>query len=414
MRFERSLLALFLAISLVTVGCAGPAGEQVEDAEAMTLSPGTDAGMPLVLNETNNTEDVTVSTSEAGVEASLSEPGEDAPEGFAGWLTVSASKDAEDGQRIIEVSVDDEERELPVTVDEADEPVEMGQTANLTFSARTLEGELVLTNDANATSAPIPQAASFQEPRSFGPTSVQISQRSQLPTELVQAINGSEVGHSLTVEVPEVFGPEKVEDQTAREETIERETEIPNQLDLPRRQAQQLIPQDAQEGDEVDVPVTRDGQGVPYVIESLGERQVSLAMALDEGANVTLYEAWPDQAQVTNTTGENATIQLSPDVKEGHTLTWNENWGNVTEVTSYTNETIVLRHTPEIGTTYETTDRRSQQAIETEVVDLTEDQVILEQTNPHPLAGQTIVFDVTIESAQDAPQQPRPPQRPQR
>lgn len=403
MRFERSLLAVFLAISLVTVGCAGPAGEQMEDAQAMSLAPGTDAAMPLVLDEADDPRNATVEASDAGLEASLSDAPEDAPEAFAGWLTVSASAEAEPGEHVVDVTVDGEERELPVTVDEVDEPIEEGQITNLTFSARTQAGELVMTNEANTTEAPIPQAASFQEPRSYGPTQVRLSQRGQLPSELVDALTGAEVGHSLSVEVPEVFGPEKTEDEHPREEEIDRETTVPNEIDAPRRQAQQLLPQDAQEGDEVDVPVTQQGQGVPYTIKQLGQQQVSLELALEKGANVTLYQAWPDQAEVTNTTGENATIRLNPDAQEGDVLTWNENWGEVTEITSITNETITLRHSPEVGTTYQTMDRRSQQQIETEIVDVTEDRIVVEKTNPHPLAGQTIVFDVTIEGARDAP-----------
>lgn len=408
MRFERSLLVLSLAVVLVTVGCAGPSGSS--QAEAMTVSPGTSAAMPLVLEKADVApENVSVSTDADDLQVSLDRPANASQEDFAGWLSVYATAQAEDGKRIVDVTVGAEERQLPIEVDEPDEKIEKGQIANVTFSARTQTGELVMTNERNASEGPIPQSASFQAPPSFGPTPVQVADQGRLPGPLVDAIAGSEIGHSRSVDVPEVFGPEKVQENRSREKTVKRELTAPTELQYPTRKAQQLLPRDAQQGDEVDVPVTKSGQAVPYTVEKLGRQKVTFSLALEEGENVTLYEVWPDAAQVTNVTDGEATIRLSPDVEEGEVLTWNEQWGNVTEVVSVTNETIVLRHSPEVGLTYEQTSRRSQQVVKTEVVSVTNDTIELSKENPHPLAGETLTFDITIEDARDPPKQPRRP-----
>lgn len=405
MRSHRSLLVLFVAVALLTVGCAGPGdGEEFADAETMTLAPGTTASMPLMLNDTDaDPEEVTISTEDDGLDASLSNQASNGETGLAAWLTVSASESAEDGEHVLDVLLDGEERQLPVTVDTPDDPLQEGEIGHLTFTARTSAGEVVMTNDERTAQSPLPKAASYQDPQQFEPISAQLVEQGQLPAPLVNGVIGSEVGHTNSVDVPEIFGPEKIEQTQQREETIQREIVAPSQMEYPTQQAQRILPRDAQEGDEVDVPATQDGQMLPYVIEELGQQQVSFSFAAEEGQRLTLYEAWPDAANVTDVGAEEVTVYVTPEQQEGDTLTWVQEWGNVTEVTSITEEEIVLRHSPEEGLTYQQMDRRSQQAVETEIVQVTEDEIVLSQTNPHPLAGETLTFDVTIVDREEAP-----------
>lgn len=410
MRSYRSLLVLFVGLTLLTVGCADPGAQQLEDAQAMTLSPGTTASMPLTLEEGDLEEDVgadevNASTSVDGMEASVDDLVETDEGGLAGWITVNASDDAAEGEHTVTVSLDGEERVLPVNVEEPAEPFEQGDVPHITFTARTFGGELVLTNDRNVSNASFPESAAFQEPQQFQPLPAQLGPQSQLPGELVDALEGAGMDHSRSVQVDEVFGPEKIEETQAREETVERELSVALTMDLPAQQAQQLLPRGVEEGDEVDIPATQEGHQAPYIVEELSEQQVSLSFALEEGETFTLYEAWPDAANVTDTSGEEATIRLESDVDEGEQLAWNADWGNVTEVTSVNETQIVLRHSPSEGFTYEQTDPRSQETVETEVVEVGSEEIVVEQTNPHPMAGQPLIFDVTVVD-EGAPEQP--------
>lgn len=405
MRPHRPLFVVLLAASLLSVGCAGPASQELQEAQALTMAPGTNASMPLFVADEEfdanvSPEDVTVSAPDDGLEASLVGT-VDEDNGSAAWLTVSASNETSEGEHAVEVSVDGEQRTVPVTVETPEDPIERGQVAHLTFSARTQEGELVLTNDENASEAPLPRSASFQEPRSFEPIAPQMTKGGQLPPELVDAVVGSGVGQTQDVEVPELFGPETVEKTQPREQTIQRESTIPTKVDYPPRQAQQILPRDATQGDEV--TLNQKGMSVPYTLENMSRQAVSFELALEEGDNFTAYPAWPDAAQVTNLTDSEATVYVTPTDEEGEKLTWIEPWGNVTELASVTDEKFVVRHSPEEGFTYEQPSPRTGQPIQTEVVEVGSDEITVSQTNPHPLAGQTLVFDVTVVDRGKAP-----------
>jgi FKBP-type peptidyl-prolyl cis-trans isomerase 2 len=397
MRRYRSLLFFALAAVLLTVGCAGPdQAAELEQAENTTLAPGTNATMPLVVNETEaEPGEVSASLSADGLDASVSNTVAENGS-VAGWLTISADDSAEEGEHVVEVSLGEETRTLTVNVDEPDDPLTQGEQAEVTLTMRTEDGGVAMTNDEFVAEAPVPKASDYQEPDTFKPASIPLSPRTQLPEELLDALTGADANHSISVDAPGAFGPAEFQENRSREETVEREISASANLTLPPRQAQQILPRDVSEGDEVDVPVTQDNQALPYVVESMGQQQISLSLALEEGDNATLYEAWPNAAQVTNVTDGEATVRLDPGVEEGDTLTWNEHWGEVTEVTNVTSEQITLRHSPEEGLTYERMNERTQQAIETEVIEVTEDKIVISQANPHPLGGETVIFDITV------------------
>lgn len=411
MRLDRPLLASFLTAMLLTVGCAGPGAEELASAQALTLSPGTNASTHFVLDEADLPEDldagdVTVDAPADGLNASVAHVVED--EGtLAGWITVSAASDVAEGERTVDVSLGGEERAVPVTVAEAEDPLQEGEVGHLRLTARTLGGDLVVTNDENVSQAPFPRTAVFQE-QGTEPIELQISERSQLPPALLDALAGADVGHSLTVKVPAFFGPETTEQTQARETEVPRESTAPTELTLPTQRAQRFLSPNTQQGDEVRVPATDDGQPVPYTVEEASRQQVQFSLALDEGETFTLHEPWPGAANVTNVTDEQATIHEDPNATEGETITWIEPWGDVTEVTSITEDAIVLRHSPSEGLTYEQTDPATEQTIETEIVEVSADEIVAEQTNPHPLAGDAIVFDVTVADRGQAQASPGP------
>jgi FKBP-type peptidyl-prolyl cis-trans isomerase 2 len=313
---------------------------------------------------------------------------------------VTADEEA-DGEHTVTVTIGDTERVVPVTVEEPEDPLERGEVGQLVFTARTTDGRLVVSNDANVTDAGYPETAVFRAMGTSGAVPVPLQEGGQFPAELVDVATGVGIGHSITVPVGELFGGEIVEDTQPRETSVPRELTVPVETSYGARQAQQVLDRDTQEGDEVDLP--QEGFRVPYTVETIGQREVTFQLAVEVNETFTLVEPWTDAARVTNTTDGQATIDHDPDVAEGDQLTWVDAWGNVTEVVAV-DESIQLRHSPPVGLTYERTDPRSGQTISNEIVELTDDEVRIEQTNPHPLAGEPIIFDVTvIDRGQEGP-----------
>lgn len=396
---SRSLSVLAFALLLVTVGCAGNGAEPLESAQAVTMSPGTNASTAFTLDETQasslSADNITASSSQDGLSASVT-ANADGDGGIVGWVSVQATDEASEGDHTVDVNLGGDQRTVSVEVAEPSDPLGQGDIGHLTFTARTLDGELVMTNDENVSQAPHPEHSAFQAAQSFDPAPAQLSERGQLPAELVRSLVGADVGHDREVHIEEFFGPETLEQTRNRETNLTRELTAPVELSYPTQQAGQFLPRDAQQGDEVDVPVDQAGHRVPYILEEVGRQQVQLSLALDQNDTFTLYEPWPNTANVTDVGEEQATIRVEPGVAEGDVLAWNDAWGNVTEVVEVTDEKIVLRHSPEEGLVYEQTDARSGQAVRTEVLEVTDDEIVVEQTNPHPLAGDTVVFSVTI------------------
>lgn len=419
---DRPLFALILASTLALAGCATPGGSP-DAAQSMTLAPGSNASTPIVFADANaQPDDVSLSVSDdAGLDVELPDPLHANDTGaLAGWVTVSAPEDADEGEHAVVVSLETPdgeslERVLSVTVETPSDPLEQGEIGMLELTARTQDGGLAFTNNETVANAPLPEAPGYQAPQRFDPIPAPLSPRGQLPAELVQAVIGSDVNHSLSVEVPEAFGPASIENPQPREETVEREVQIPSEIEVPARQAQQVLPRDAQEGDEVDLPVTGNPNApAPYIVDKLGQQQVRFTFAHEAGERLTLYPAWPDGANVTEVGEENTTLYVTPTQSKGERLTWVEPWGNTTEITEITDATVTLRHSPEEGLSYTKQSRRSQQPVEATVVNVTQDQIIVSQENPHPLAGQTLVFETTILDRKQAPQgSPQPGQPPQ-
>lgn len=412
-------IVLAASLLLLVAGCAqvddGADGEHVA---AMTMSPGTNASTLFLAEETDMDPanvDVTVDEPD-GLDVSLSDRLQANDNGtLAGWVTVDAASDADEGQHAVTIELDDgedpQEHELTVTVEEPEDPFAQGENAQLRFSAITQDAELAFTNNETVANAPLAEADGYRDPQTFqafGP--IPLNPQGQLPEAMIQAVIGAGVNHTVDADVPEAFGPEFQEQRQPREETLDRDTQIPTTIEVPRASAETLLPPDPEEGDEIELPVTGDqDHPLPYEITELSEEQAAFEIALEQGDTVTVHEPWPDASEVTEV-GENDTIiRTTPPDGEGDTLTWNEDWGETTEILDVNEDEIVLRHSPEVGTTYTQTNPQTGQSTQIEIVDITEDEIVTEQENPHPLAGETLTFIITPEQRAEPPQQPGQP-----
>lgn len=408
MNLSRPAIALCLTLTLVLAGCASPGDTSADAKGALNLAPGSTASVPLTFADINATPaDAQVAVADAdGLD--VQPPGTLLAGDNAtlnGWLTVTAPSDAEPGDHQVTVTLEagDQTQEalVDVSITQPNETLAQGEIAQLHLTARTQEGQIAFTTDGNISDSPFPTTESFQPPQRPGPTQVPLQERAQLPGDLLSQLVGAGVGQDLSVDIPEAFGPETIEQNQSREETVQRTVERQRVTEVPRQLAQQrqLINQSTEEGDTLSLP----GTALPYVVDHLNQTTVRLVLDAQENQTYTLQEAWPDAAEVTQVNQTTVTLYVTPPVEDGEMFTWNPNWPNATEIATMTDEEIVLRHSPDPGTTYTQTSRRGQTA-ELTVAELTEESVVLHRDNPHPLAGQTMTFEIHIEGAQQAPQ----------
>jgi FKBP-type peptidyl-prolyl cis-trans isomerase 2 len=403
------------AASLVLLaGCTGPGGGPAYEASPTTITPGASGATALVLGEDAGGFDQVEVAEDDGLDVDVKLPA-DGGNASAVWVVVTAPEDAEEGEHGVLLDVDPKDGEpaqarVPVEVATPEDPLGSGEVANLTLSALTLDGQLAYTNDEAVANASLPKAPGYQDLGTYRPIPAPVGERaaqqSQLPVQLLGALNGTGVGHSLYVEVPDAFGPEFQNSTQPREETVDRTLETQASIELPPQQAQRFVSPNAQEGDEVRLPLAGpQAPGIPYVLVNKTQQSLGFELAAEEGGALTLYEAWPDATVVDAIDNGTATLNTTPPDEEGNLLTWNQDWGKTTELVSVNATTITLRHGPEEGITYVQTDQRSGQTINTTVVEVTEDEIVLQQENPHPLGGETLGFAVTVEDKAQ-PQQP--------
>lgn len=409
MNLSRPAIALCLTLTLLLAGCSAPGGPDGETAGNLSLAPGSTAGAPLTFDSIEaSPSDAQLSvTDDDGLDVDAEDPVLEGDNGtLTSWVTVSAPEDAGTGSHEVVVTLEgpdgaSQALTVEVEVTQPDETLAEGEIAMLHLTARTQEGKIAFTTDGNISDSALPKAEGFQPPQQPGPTQVPLQQQAQLPGDLLEKLVGAGVGQDLSTEVAEAFGPETIEQTQQRRETIERTQEQQRATEVPRQMAQQqgLIDRSTEEGDEIEIP----GTPLPFVVEVLNETSVVLALDVAENETYTLYEAWPNATEVTEVNETTVTLYTTPRQETGERFTWNPDWPEATEIVEITDEQIVLEHSPEVGTTYTQTDRQGQ-TIELTVGEVTEEEIIVHRDNPHPLAGQTLIFEIHIDGRQQAPQ----------
>ena len=147
-----------------------------------------------------------------------------------------------------------------------------------------------------------------------------------------------------------------------------------------------------------DVLELTDERGTPraYRIASLNESAVRLVWEVEEGDAVTLYPYLPGQSVAVRVTDAQVTFRTTPADPEAP-LTVHAFWPNATRVRSLNDTHVVFEHHPAVGLEFVLQSRTSQAAAT--VAGHTERHVLLDVENDHPLAGQTVVFDVVVRAA---------------
>lgn len=390
-----------LALLLLS-GCAEP---DAEPRGALTVAPGTTAHLLLNLDATGGAGDVELSVHDAdGLNVTLPELHGNAT-AVVGWLGIQAPADAEPGEHEVFLDVRGAEARrvsVTVTVASPDDPLGQGAVALVDLTIRTRDGTVGATNREDVAGSPLPRSDGYQPPQTTEPHPLLLSPQ-QLPPEIVGRLASAAVGQSLTIEMPDFYGPVTQEQEVPRNESVPRTQPVQRYVEMPRAQAEQqgLVTAETREGDALET-----GGPLPYVVETLDAQTLRAEVDLREGDRVTLHPDWPNATVVEERGAEALTLRTDPPA-EGERFTWNPDWPDATEVAALDGETITLRHSPAEGSTYTSTGGQGPPA-QTTVVAVGPETITLSHANPHPLAGRTVFMELTVVDEEDAPQQPAP------
>lgn len=393
--------AVAVLTTLLLAGCS--TGPDAESAGALTMAPGTTAHMFMQLEGDSETE-LTV-LDDGGLAVTLPDRLHGNGSGtVAGWLGIEAGADATPGDHEVLVEASDGDQiAATVTVDASEEALGEGAVALVDLTIRAEDGTLSTTTHQAVDDSSLSRLDDYQPPQGTDPMQLLLSPQ-QLPPEIVGPLAAAAVGHSLTVEMPEFYGPVSQEQEQPREESLPRLDERERFVEMDRAAAEQegFVTEETQEGDPLEV-----GGPIPYVVETLNETTFRAEVDLQEGDTITLIQQWPDATVVETVTDGAVVLRTDPPVAEGEPFTWNEDWPDATEVASLNDTTILLRHTLEEGSTYTTFTEQGEAQVT--VVSVNETAITLSQANPHPMAGENAFVEMTVVGQEEAPQQPAVP-----
>jgi hypothetical protein len=142
------------------------------------------------------------------------------------------------------------------------------------------------------------------------------------------------------------------------------------------------------------------GAPFDYIIKEFQQQEqgemVVLQAVVEEGDTLTLYEPWPESAEVTQVTDETFEIRIDPPYEPGEPFTWMEHWPDATEIANMDDSVIELRHSPEVVTSYEQPGQVPGETMTFTVVDKDDETIFASSENPDPLAGESAILDLII------------------
>lgn len=368
-----------------------------------TTGPGMDVAYPVtVASTTGTTQRLNVSVkAPAGVTADAPDVIRAPPGNGTGfWVEASVAEDPRLGDHTVQLRLSSGNTTrvvgLPLTVEDPRKVVQRGDTARVKYVGRYPNGSVFATNVRAVDKSAIPKAPRYSSP-SYNPITVPTGPNATFISGFKKGIVGVGIGHdvSLHLEPGEAYGNETVRVTRPRTENISRFITEPRVFNLSRRSlAQQgFVNQSSEEGDRITL-------GQPprvrvYRITFLNDTRVRLILEVEEGDRQTHHPQWPNSSVAVKVNDTHVRYRVDPPYQVGgEAFTWHDYWPNATVVARIGNENITLRHTPEVGSTY----NKSVQGktLKHTVVAVTEDAIVARRPNPAPLAGQTVIFDVTV------------------
>jgi FKBP-type peptidyl-prolyl cis-trans isomerase 2 len=294
---------------------------------------------------------------------------------------------------------------VQVHVTDPDDQVDSGEQVQAGYVGRFVNGTVFATSQSTIDASPIPKATFYQGGGPFQPLNVTVGPNAQFIEGFNEGLVGVGVGHNASFLVPpsKGYGNATTTDATARNETINRTITQERVFNLSRQrlQRQGLINESHERGDTIDVG--QGPQAQTYRLTFLNETQVELTLEVEEGDTRAHYDQWPNSSEAVMVNDTHVEYYVTPTVDLCEKFTWQEGWENASMIINATEENLTIQHTPDVGTKYTPQSRfPGQSSAERTVIEVEAEEIVYREPNQHPLAGKTLVFDVSVFSAEES------------
>ncbi|HEX2021555.1 MAG TPA: FKBP-type peptidyl-prolyl cis-trans isomerase [Candidatus Thermoplasmatota archaeon] len=387
-----------------------PTGVAVQpETRLLTIAPGQEASIPVTLrNRDNVTRDLLVVAEGPGVsgEARASVPARNATTVLLPLAFSGAERESRVALRVVEGN--ETLRETPdafrVRAASGQGGFAPGDSASVYYTARMGDTGLVFySNDPNLADANLAAVEGYRHAQD--PILVRTVPEPSVIQGLYEGMLGMQEGETRHLEVPPrlAFGETIATEERDRVERIDRVSVLPivertaalASFERHLAETGQGNVSDYEAGDTFFITDPR-GADLAYLVVSIDAASVTYRYAPAVGDRYTLEEAWPNASEVISVDAGNVTFRTTPPVDAGETTTWHAYWPNMSVVESVDESVIVVRHSPPVGTTHREPQGPNAPPLLYTVRSLTDDKVVLEYPNEHPLAGKTLVFDLRI------------------
>lgn len=295
--------------------------------------------------------------------------------------------------------------------------------AVVNYVGRLTDGKVFDTSVSEIGLGPFPKTDTFRPRPNPQPLSVNLDPTAgQVIEGFRSAVEGLEIGETNTAILPpsQAYGAARVHQNLSATTELQRQDEVPRFLeDFP---INQLPPdfgiEEAEEGDTINYTTSRGDTTLTFrfrLIEK-GEDAVTLERMEQVGDTTTFYDPWPNATEVVEVTDQTIVFETTPPEGIG-AFTWDVNpnshqaaWENATTVDQVNETAIVLSHQPEEGSTYQAASNPRAPPQTYTIHEVTDEAIHVSTSNPNPLGGKTLIFDVWVVDLSEAPQQPGRPQ----
>lgn len=384
----------------------------------IAVQPGNRYAVPiLVVSNLASQADVSASGSDVVATNFTSVGPGEATGGFATLRVPSAASDTQ--TETITVTVGDATREVTVTVNPSaeGEMAEEGKQVSVDYVGRLVDGTVFDASVPEVAHGPFPKSESFRGRQGLQPIDLTLNpNRPGVIPGFFDALLDMTKGESKSVvlEPTEAYGPVRNHQNLSATTSIERENSVPRLLeDIPK---QQLPPafdiENKTVGDVITYKTSAGEETITFRFEltKKGDRTVTLKRLADVGDTTTFYAPWPNATEVVDV-NETAILYETTPPEDAGNFTWDVNqgshqaaWENATTVASVNATHIELLHQPEEGLEYQAASgpRAPPQTYLVEAVG--PEEIHVSTPNNHPLAGKTLIFDLTLRDVSDPPQ----------
>lgn len=268
-----------------------------------------------------------------------------------------------------------------------------GDTVEVDYVGRYENGTLFDTSVQAVGEGPFPKPEGFR--REYQPIRLELGEQAGTIPGFWKGLLGMAEGQSKTL----VLRPWEAYGNATQRIEVPRSQELPRLSQpfervqhYPRSILAQYLNESSKPGDIVHIEDPSGNERV-YLLRELDAVNVTVVWQVKEGEPFTIYPIWPGQSHAREVTDTSVVFLTTPSDTNA-TLTFYNFWPNMTRVERMNDTHIVLDHAPPEGLEFDLPRRGP--PVQAGVLEVTATTIFVETPNDHPLAGQTLVFDVRV------------------